>query len=96
MTHSVAANTQYADTNENFLVNLGPLALFPEARLSTSSNKHLAKFENLHTVSLMHKRVTSCDNSTDLLYAFDSNITRRRHELQLIEKQDKNEVFRIE
>ena len=55
VTKNVNAIAQYANENEYCLVNLGAIALFPKAKLSKSSNKHLEKFEKLHTVSLMHK-----------------------------------------
>ena len=63
------------------MVNLGPVALFSEAKLTTHSGKHLEKVENLHTVSLMHKLLSSCHDTNDLLYGFDSSIPRRREEL---------------
>ena len=80
MTHNIVAYTQYSANNDVCLANLGPVAFFSEARLSASSNKHHEKVENLHTVSLMHKILSSSANSTDLLFVFDSNITRRRQE----------------
>ena len=61
------------------LVNVGPIACFSEAKLLTSSNKHLEELENLYIVSLIHKLLSSSANSTDLLYGFGSSITYRRH-----------------
>ena len=74
-------DTKYVNGNEVSLVNLGPIALFSEAKLTTHSGKPLEKVENLHPVSLMHKLLSSSHDTTDLLYGFESNITRRREEL---------------
>ena len=52
-------DTRYADNDQISLVNFGPAALFSEAKLTTSSGIHLEKVDNLHTVSLMHKLLTS-------------------------------------
>ena len=46
-------NTRYNNGDEISLVNFGPVALFSEAKLTTSSGKHLEKVDNLHPVSVM-------------------------------------------
>ena len=74
-------DTKYAIGDEISLVNLGPVALFSEAKLTTHSGKHLEKVENLHTVSLMHKLLSSSHDTYDIIYGFDSSIPRRREEL---------------
>ena len=74
-------DTKYINGNEISLVNLGPVALFSEAKLTSHSGKDLEKVENLHTVSLMHKLLSSCHETIEPLYGFDSNINRRRQEL---------------
>ena len=74
-------DTKYVDANEISLVNLGPVALFSEGKLTTHSGKHLENIENLHTVSLMHKLLSSSHDTNDILYGFDSNVARRRQEL---------------
>ena len=51
--------TRYAVGNEIVLVNFGPVALFSEAKLTTSSGKHLEKIGNLHPISWMYKCLTS-------------------------------------
>ena len=53
-----ADNTRFDDGDDIKLTNLGPIALFSEASLKTSSGKHLEKIDNLHTVSLMYKLLT--------------------------------------
>ena len=64
-------NTRYNDGDEIGLVNFGPVALFSEAKLTTSSGKHLEKVENLHPISLMIKHLTSGSQTSQLLYGFE-------------------------
>ena len=45
--------TRFNDGDEVSLVNFGPISLFSEAKLTTSSGKHLEKVDNLHPISLM-------------------------------------------
>ena len=52
-------DTRYADGDQISLVNFGPVALFSEAKVTTSSGKHLEKVDNLHPISLMYKLLTS-------------------------------------
>ena len=44
--------TKYVDGDQIILINFWPVALFREAKLTTSSGKHLEKVDNLHTVCL--------------------------------------------
>ena len=60
-------NTRYADGDEISLVNFGPVASFSEAKLVTSSSKHLEKVDNLHTVCLMYKLLTSNQQTSELM-----------------------------
>ena len=46
-------NTRYADGDQISLVKFGTVALFSEAKLTTSSGKHLEKVDYLHPISLM-------------------------------------------
>ena len=46
-------NTRYANGDEVSLVNFGPFALLSEAKLTTSSGKHLEKVDNLHPICLL-------------------------------------------
>ena len=45
-----ATNNRYADGNEIRLVNLGPVALFSNYNLATSSRKHLEDVSHTHIV----------------------------------------------
>ena len=74
-------NTRYVDNDEICLVNFGPISLFSEAKLTTSSGKHLEKVDNLHAVSLMHKLLTSNSQTSQLLYGFEESTAIRRQEL---------------
>ena len=74
-------NTRYADADEIGLVNFGPISLFSEAKLTTSSGKHLEKVDNLHLISLMYKLLTSTKSTSELLYGFEESTSVRRQEL---------------
>ena len=74
-------DTRYADGDQISLVNFGPVALFSEAKLTTSSGKHLEKVDNLHPISLMIKLLTSTQQTSQLMYGFEESQTTRRQEL---------------
>ena len=74
-------NTRYTNGDEMSLVNFGPISLFSEAKLTTSSGKHLEKVDNLHLISLMYKLLTSTKSTSQLLYGFAESTTIRRQEL---------------
>ena len=74
-------NTRYADGGEITLVNFGPVALFSEAKLVTSSGKHLEKVDNLHPFCIMYKLLTSKQQTSQLIYGLEDSVTIRRQEL---------------
>ena len=74
-------NTRFVDGDEINLVNFGPISLFSEAKLTTSSGKHLEKVDNLHPICLMYKLLTSTSQTSQLLYGFEQSTTIRRQEL---------------
>ena len=76
-----ATNNRYADGNDIRLVNLGPIALFSNYKLTTSSWKHLENIDHAHIVSLMYKLLTSSRGSDDLFIGFDRDRNRRQREL---------------
>ena len=78
-----ADNSRYGNGNDIRLVNLGPVALFSNFKLATSSGKHLEYISHAHLVSLMYKLITSSKDSNDLSIGFDSSRNRRRDELAL-------------
>ena len=76
-----ATNKRYVDARDIRLVNLGPIALFSNFKLTTSSGKHLEEISHAHIVSLMYKLLTSSKDSDDLSIGFDRNRGRRKSEL---------------
>ena len=81
--HAAAPNNRYADGNDIRLVNLGPIALFSNYKLTTSSGKHLENIDHAHIVSLMYKLLSSSKGSDDLSIGFDRDRARRRNELTI-------------
>ena len=76
-----ATNNRYVDGNDIRLVNLGPIALFSNYKLTTSSGKHLQNIDHAHIVSLIYKLLTSSKGSDDLSIGFDRDRGRRQREL---------------
>ena len=74
-------DTRYTNGDEIGLVNFGPISLFSEAKLTTSSGKHLEKVDSLHLISLMYKLLTSTKSTSQLMYGFEEDTTIRRQEL---------------
>ena len=63
------------------LVNLGPIALFSNYELTTSSGKHMEYIDHAHLVCLIYKLITSSRGSDDLSIGFDRDRIRRQREL---------------
>ena len=76
-----ATNNRYADGNDIRIINLGPIALFSNYKLATSSGKHLEDVSHAHIVSLMYKLITTARGCDDLSIGFHRDRTRRRNEL---------------
>ena len=76
-----ATNNRYADGNDIRLVNLGPIGLFSNYKLTTSSGKHLEIIDHAHIVSLMYKLLSSSKGSDDLSIGFDRDRGRRQRAL---------------
>ena len=76
-----ATNNRYADAKDIRVVNLGPIALFSNYKLTTSSVKHLEEIIHAHINSLMYKLLTSSKDSDDLSIGFDRNRNNRKREL---------------
>ena len=76
-----ATNKRYIDGNNIRLINLGPIALFSNYKLTTSSCKHLENIDHAHVVSVMYKLLTSSRGSDDLSIGFDRDRNRRQREL---------------
>ena len=69
------------DGNDIRFVNLGPIALYSNYKLTTSSGKHLEDVNHAHIVSLMYKLLTSAKGSDNMSAGFDRDKGRRRNEL---------------
>ena len=78
--HAVS-NDRYVNANDIRLVNLGPIGLFSNYKLTTSSGKHLEEVSHAHIFSLMYKLLTSSKDSDDLSFGFDRNRGRRKNDL---------------
>ena len=76
-----ASNNIFVDASDIRLVILGPIALFSNFKLPTSSGKHLEEISHAHIVSLMYKLLTSSKDSDDLSIGFDRNRGRRKSEI---------------
>ena len=76
-----ATSNRYKDGNDTRLVNLGPIALFSNYKLTTSSGKHFEDISHAHIVSLMYQLKTSAKDTDDLCIGFDRDKNRRRNEL---------------
>ena len=60
---------------------MGPIALFSNFKLTTSSGKHLEDISHSHIVSLMYKLVSSSKGSDYLSIGFDRSRNTRKGEL---------------
>ena len=78
--HAVT-NNRYVDGNGIRLVNLGPIALFSNYKLTTSSGKHSKNISHAHIMSLMYKLITSAKDTEDLSIGFDRSRDKRQSEL---------------
>ena len=81
-----ATNNRYVDGNDIRLVNLGPISIFSNYKLTTSSGKHLENIDHAHIVCLMYKLITSSKGSDDLSIGFDRDRGRRQRELTTLKK----------
>ena len=78
--HAASGNI-YVDGDDKSLVNIGPIALFSNYKVTTSSGKHLKEISYSHNVSLMYKLLTLSRGSDDLSFGFDHDRDRRRREI---------------
>ena len=74
-------DSRYGDGNEIRLVNLRPIALFSNFRLTKSSGKSLQDISHAHIVFLMYQLLTSCRGGGDLSLGFHRDRGVRRDEL---------------
>ena len=86
--------SKYANGKHIRLVNLGPIVLFSNFKLTTCSRKHLDD-TRVHIVSLMHKLLTSSKGSDDLSNGFDRDRGRRQQELTNNKKLEGNFILEL-
>ena len=74
-------SNRYVDGIDRRLVNLGPISLFSNYKLTTASGKHLENIDHAHIVSLMYMLLSSSKGSDDLSVGFDRDRGRRQRAL---------------
>ena len=79
--HATAPNNRYVDGNDIRLINLGPIGLFSNYKLTSSSGKHLENIDHAHIVSLMYKLLSSSKRCDDSSIGFDRDRGRRQRAL---------------
>ena len=65
------------------LVNEGPIALFSNYKLQSSSGKHIEEINLAHIICLMYKLITSARNTDDLSIGFDRDRGRTQREITI-------------
>ena len=90
-----ATNNRYVDGNDIRLVNLGPIGLFSNYKLTSSPGKHLENIDHAHIVCLMYKLITSRKGSDDLSIGFDRDRGRRQREMTIHKSQKGTYLVRI-
>ena len=76
-----ATNNRCVDDDDIWLMKEGPIALFSDYKLQSSSGKHIEEIKHARIVCLMYKFVTSARNSDDLSIGCDRDRGRRQREL---------------
>ena len=74
-------NSRFATGNDIRLVNLGPIVLFNNFKLTTSSGRDLADVSHTQNVSFIYKLLTSSTGSDDLSIGFHRDRGSRRDEI---------------
>ena len=74
-------SNRYADTDDIRLINLGPISLFSNYKLTTSSGKHLENIDHAHIISLLYKLLSSSRDSDDSSIGFNRSRDKRKQEL---------------
>ena len=66
-----ADNSRYTNGNILRVVNLAPLALFSDCKLTSCKGKHLVDISHAHIVSLIYKLIKTSRDANDLSIGFD-------------------------
>ena len=79
--HAANPDNRNTDGDDIRLGNQGPIALFNNYELASSSGKHIEEINKAHTECFLYKSITSSNDSDDLSTGFDRNRDRRWREL---------------
>ena len=74
-------NSRYANGNDIRLVDTGPIALFSNFKVTTSSAKQLEYIIHAHRESLRYKLLISSNDSDDLSFHFDRDRNRKQNQI---------------
>ena len=88
-----ATNNSYVDINDIKLVNLGPIALFSNYKLKTSSGKQLENIDHAQKVSLKYEKITSARGCDDLSIGFHLNRDTSRRELTIKQNNKRKNIM---
>ena len=92
--HRAGFHAQYADSDHKRLLNLGPIALINEYRLTNSSGKEVEDIDNAHVICLMYNLKSSGRNSDNLSIGFHRSIKVRQRKMTNIKKL--KEIIKLE
>ena len=81
VTHRGGAHALYVDGNHLKLVNVGPVALFINYRLTSSGRKEIEEIDKAHFMCLLYKLVSSSRKRDDLSIGFHRSIEAREKKL---------------
>ena len=90
-----ATNNRYVDDNYIRLVNLSPIGLLKNYKLTTSSGKHLGDISHAHIVSLMYQLRTCAKESDHLSLGLERDRNRKQRKLTINKNQKGNYKSRI-
>ena len=80
-----ADNFRYGNGKEIKLINLGPIDLFSNFKVTASSGKHSEDISLAHILSLMYKLITSSESNDDLSIGFHRDRGRTRDETRRVD-----------
>ena len=76
-----ATSNRYVDGDDIRLVDEGPIVLFSNYKLQSSTGKHIEEINHAHIICLIYKLTTSARNTDDLSTGFDRDRGRRKREI---------------
>ena len=79
--HADDRDKRYADGDDIRLVDLEPIALFGNYKLTSSNGKHIEEISHAQIACLLNKLLSSSEDGNDLSIGFDKDRNRRQREL---------------